>query len=81
MGRELVRCVFALTARPGFSRKGRFREQIEAAAVSVPSNVAEGFERGSRVQFVEFCYYAKGSAGDVRSQLYNALDAGLIARE
>ena len=78
--RELTCRVFRMTAKRPFSDKRRLCAQIEAAAISVGSNIAEGFERGTRVQFIEFCYYAKGSAGEVRSQLYNALDAELITQ-
>lgn len=52
-----------------------FRDQIQRAAVSVLSNIAEGFERGTRMEFVNYLYIAKGSAGEVRAQLYVALDA------
>lgn len=48
------------------------------AAVSITSNLAEGFERGSRLQNLEFCFYAKGSAGELRSQVLNAHDVGLL---
>jgi four helix bundle protein len=55
-----------------------FRDQIQRAAVSVMSNVAEGFERGTQQEFVNYLYIAKGSAGEVRAQLYAALDAGYL---
>jgi len=55
-----------------------FRDQIERAAVSVMSNIAEGFERGTREEFVNYLYIAKGSAGEVRAQLYVALDSGYL---
>lgn len=55
-----------------------FRDQIQRAAVSVMSNIAEGFERGTRQELVNYLYIAKGSAGEVRSQLYVALDAGYL---
>lgn len=48
------------------------------AAVSITSNIAEGHERGSRAQYVEFCFYAKGSAGELRSQVINAHDVALL---
>ena len=55
-----------------------FRDQIQRAAVSVVSNIAEGFERGTKQEFINYLYIAKGSAGEVRAQLYVALDIGYI---
>ncbi|MGB8657600.1 MAG: four helix bundle protein [Candidatus Zixiibacteriota bacterium] len=53
-------------------------EQIRKSAVSISSNIAEGFERGSRKEFVQFLYIAKGSAGELRSQLVIADELGYI---
>jgi four helix bundle protein len=55
-----------------------YKDQIQRAAVSVISNIAEGFERGTRSEFVNYLYIAKGSAGEVRAQLYVALDVGYL---
>jgi four helix bundle protein len=62
----------------GFARDFGLRDQIRAAAVSVMSNIAEGYERDGNAEFRQFLYIAKASAGEVRSQLYVALDAGYI---
>jgi len=68
------------------TRKGPFRDdwglsqQIQRAAVSVMSNVAEGFERGSNREFIRYLFIAKGSTGEVRSQLYLALDLDYITQ-
>lgn len=51
-----------------------FKDQIQRASVSVLSNIAEGFERGTRQEFINYLFIAKGSAGEVRAQLYVALD-------
>jgi four helix bundle protein len=72
--RELNRAVYAASKQRAFYRDIGLREQIRRAAVSVMSNIAEGFERGSRREFVQFLNVAKGSNGEVRSQLYVALD-------
>jgi len=55
-----------------------FRDQIQRASVSVMSNIAEGFERGTKEEFLNYLYIAKGSAGEVRCQLYAALDIGYL---
>lgn len=63
---ELAASVYrALGSRRDFS----FQHLVQRAAVSVSSNIAEGYERGSNADFVRFLYYAKGSCGEVRSQL------------
>jgi four helix bundle protein len=55
-----------------------FKDQIQRASVSVVSNIAEGFERGTKQEFVNYLFIAKGSAGEVRAQAYIALDIGYI---
>lgn len=55
-------------------------DQIKRAAVSVMSNIAEGFERGSNTELIQFLYIAKSSAGEIRSQLYVALDQGYLTQ-
>lgn len=55
-----------------------FKDQIQRASVSVMSNIAEGFESGMRQEFLNYLYIAKGSAGEVRAQLYAAYDIGYL---
>lgn len=55
-----------------------FKDQIQRASVSVMSNIAEGFERGTKQEFVNYLFIAKGSAGEVRAQLYAAHDIGYV---
>lgn len=55
-----------------------FCDQIQRASVSIMSNIAEGFERGTKQEFLNYLYIAKGSAGEVRAQLYVALDNGYL---
>lgn len=59
----------------------RFRDQICSAALSVMSNIAEGFERGTKREFHQFLVIAGSSCGEVRSQLYAALDLGYVTDE
>lgn len=77
--RRLVDAVYNTSKVRAFARDLALREQIRRAAVSTMSNIAEGFERGSRKEFIQFLNIAKGSNGEVRSQLYVALDQKYIA--
>jgi four helix bundle protein len=72
--RVLVREIYKVTRQRLFRRDFDLRGQITRAATSTMSNIAEGFERGSRKEFIQFLNVAKGSNGEVRSQLYIALD-------
>ena len=60
-----------------FTDRG-LQDQIQRASVSIMSNIAEGFERGTKQEFLNYLFIAKGSAGEVRAQLYVALDAGYL---
>ncbi len=60
------------------SRDFTLKNQIQRAAISISSNIAEGYERGSNKEFVQFLYYAKGSCGEVRSQTQLARRVKLI---
>jgi len=55
-----------------------FKDQIQRASVSVMSNIAEGFESGTRQEFLNYLYIAKASAGEARAQLYAACDIGYL---
>jgi four helix bundle protein len=79
--RELAVRIYKLTNKGEFSRDFGFRDQIRRASVSVMSNIAEGFERGSRPDFHRFLVIAKASCAEVRSQLYLALDIGYITQD
>jgi four helix bundle protein len=76
--RLLVKELYHLTRRGDFSRDRDLVSQVRRAAVSVMSNVAEGFERGGRSEFEHFLSTAKSSCGEVRSLLYVAYDAEYI---
>jgi four helix bundle protein len=66
-GIKLTVKVFEVTEDPAFRGKGDIANQIQRAALSVPNNISEGFERGTTPELLQFLYYAKGSAGEVRS--------------
>jgi four helix bundle protein len=76
--RELTRKIYIITAKGDFARDYGLRDQIRRASVSVMSNIAEGFERGGNKEFRQFLSMAKGSAAEVRSQLYVAFDSGYL---
>lgn len=79
--RELTRLIYSLTAHGGFARDFGLKDQICRAAVSVMSNIAEGFESQTQQQFIRYLSIAKGSAGELRSQLYVARDLEYISAE
>jgi len=78
MGRELVKAVYGLTKTGDFAKDWGLKDQIQRAAVSVTSNIAEGYARRGNKEFVKFLWISKGSAAEVQSQLYHALDLGYI---
>lgn len=68
-GIDLAERVFLLVESPAFNSKGDLRNQLQRAATSITNNIAEGFERGTTQEMLTFIYYARGSAGEVRSML------------
>ena len=76
--RELCKNVYSITNQEPFKGDYRFVQQIRAAAGSIMDNIAEGYERNGNKEFVNFLYIAKGSCGEVRSQLMRANDVGFI---
>jgi four helix bundle protein len=76
--RSLTRMIYEITRGESFARDYGLSGQIQRAAVSIMSNIAEGFERGNPGDFHRFLVMAKASCAEVRSQLYVALDIGYI---
>lgn len=76
--RLLARRVYRFTGEGAFARDFALRDQIRRAAISVMSNIAEGFERRSRREFAQFLSIARGSVAEVRSQLHLAIDLGYV---
>ena len=79
--RELSKKIYPVTQRNEFKYDTRFVQQIRAAAGSIMDNIAEGFERTGNKEFLNFLYIAKGSCGEVRSQLIRANDLGYLTKE
>ena len=80
-GRSLVNEVYRLSRSGLFAKDYGLHEQMQRAAVSICSNIAEGFERRGNKEFIKFLWIAKGSAAEVASQLYHALDLGYITQK
>jgi four helix bundle protein len=79
--RELTKEVYRISNDGLFSRDFGLRDQIRRASVSIMSNIAEGFERSGSGELMQFLSVAKGSAGEVKSQLYIARDQEYIDQE
>ena len=78
--RKLTAEVYSVSGKGRFGTDYGLRDQIRRAAISIVSNIAEGVERSGSGEFLQFLSMAKGSAGEVRAQLYVALDQGYIDR-
>lgn len=78
MARGLTKRVYEVTNAKNCSMDGGLRDQLRRAAVSIVSNIAEGYERGGNVEFIHFLSIAKGSCGEVRAQLLVACDLGFV---
>lgn len=76
--RELTRHVYKVSGEASFARDFGLKDQIRRASVSIMSNIAEGYDRSGTREFVHYLATAKGSAAEVRSQLYVAADQGYI---
>ena len=77
-GRNLTNRIYLVTRQSGFAEDQGLVQQIRRAAVSIVSNIAEGFERSGNPELVQFLYIAKGSCGEVRAQLTVAYDQHYI---
>ncbi|MEH2229456.1 MAG: four helix bundle protein [Nostoc sp.] len=77
-GIDLVKQIYLRTKEGELSKDFGLRDQLRRATVSIPTNIAEGFERFSRKEYLNFLNIAKGSAGEVRSLLRVALEVGYL---
>ncbi|OGN27723.1 MAG: hypothetical protein A2941_02495 [Candidatus Yanofskybacteria bacterium RIFCSPLOWO2_01_FULL_49_17] len=76
--RELVKFIYEISKHGNFEKDKGLQDQIRRAAVSVMSNIAEGFDRGTRQELINYLFIAKGSCGEVRCQLYASYDIRYI---
>jgi len=79
--RVLANLIYNISTAGSFAKDYGLRDQMQRAAVSILSNIAEGFEGYTQLLFIQFLARAKGSAGELRAQLYLALDRGYISEE
>jgi len=81
VSRELCNNIGSLIDNGSFKSNYRLIGQIEGSSGSIMDNIAEGFERGTKAEFIQFLGYSKGSCGELRSQLYRALDRKYINQQ
>ena len=76
--RIVAKKIYDLTSKEPLSKDFRLKDQMRGSAGSIMDNIAEGFDRASRLEFVNSLGIAKGETGELKSQLYRCLDAGYI---
>lgn len=81
IGVAMVKVIYELTMDHDFAKDFGLKSQIRRSAISIPSNIAEGFERNGNREFIQFLYIAKGSAGELSTQLYLAHELNYISKE
>lgn len=80
--RNLVNSIYlAIQSNTAFSQDYALGNQIKRAAISIPSNIAEGFERSTNKELIHFLFIAKGSVGEVRTQLWLASDLNYLSKK
>jgi four helix bundle protein len=80
-GRDLRGAIYTCSREGAFAKDFALRDQIRCPAVSITSNIAEGFECGGNKEFIHFLADSKGSCGELRDQLYAALDEHYISAD
>lgn len=73
--------IYRLADQSPLKNDYKSRDQLIGSAVSISNNIAEGFEYNNRVQFIKFLGYAKGSAGELRSQLALLVEVNRVSKE
>lgn len=77
---EFAKDIYLITEKKGLKNDFGLKNQMRDSAVSISSNIAEGFERRSRKEYLNFLNIAKGSAGEIRSQLFVAFEIGYLEK-
>ena len=78
--RDLTVCIYKLTNEGKLAKDWCLTNQIRSASLSISSNIAEGFDRSSRKEFIRFLYIAKGSVSEVRSQILICIELGYVEK-
>jgi four helix bundle protein len=81
LGREICQLVWNLFETTSLGKDYELKNQMNRSSGSIMDNISEGFERNGRREFINFLSYSKGSCGELRSQLYRALDRNHISKE
>src|SRR5882757_10482672 len=81
LARKFAATIYQLTLQEKFSKEYKFKDQIKGSSGSIMDNIAEGFGRESRLEFINFLGIAKGSLNETKSQLYRCLDYNLILQD
>ena len=81
LARELSKEIYSLTFIEPIKSDFRLKDQMRGSSGSIMDNIAEGFERGSRLEFINSLGYSKGEVGELKSQLYRSLDNKYISQE
>ena len=81
LGREICQDVWDKFENSALGKDFELRNQMNRSSGSIMDNIAEGFERNGRKEFIQFLSYSKGSCGELRSQLYRAFDRKHITEE
>ena len=81
LARELSKEIYSLTFVDPIKSDYRLKDQMRGSAGSIMDNIAEGFERGSKLEFINSLGYSKGEVGELKSQLYRSLDNKYISQE
>lgn len=81
LARELSKDIYSLTFIEPIKSDFRLKDQMRGTSGSIMDNIAEGFERGSKLEFINSLGYSKGEVGELKSQLYRSLDNQYISQE